>query len=133
MELRRLRYFIAAAEEVHFRRAARRLHISEPALGFQIRQLEREIGFELFQRLHQRVRLTAAGKQLLIDARRVMDDVEKAVSQAGAVARGEAGFLRVGHLPWTQLRAQSVGSLIPVFSARYPTVNVQAVELTCEG
>src|SRR5262245_25331588 len=108
MELRHLRYFVAAAEEGNFRGAARRLHISEPALGFQIRVLEREIGFELFERSRRRVRLSAAGKRLLIDARRILDDIQKSVEQAGYVARGEAGVLRVGHLSWPLVRTDSI-------------------------
>ena len=76
MELRHLRYFVAAAEEVHFGRAARRLNVSGPAVGQQIRELEDELGVQLFERLPRGVRLTVAGAALLADVRRVLADLQ---------------------------------------------------------
>jgi DNA-binding transcriptional LysR family regulator len=96
MELRHLRYFLAAGEEQHYGRAARRLHVAQPALSRQIQDLEREIGFQLFDRLPRGVRLSAAGKVFLEDARLVLQQVNDATVRAGRVARGLAGTLRVG-------------------------------------
>jgi DNA-binding transcriptional LysR family regulator len=96
MELRHLRYFVGVGEEQHFGRAAERLHIAQPALSRQIRDLERELGFALFDRLPRGVRLNAAGKLLLTDARRILQDVADAKVRAERIALGKAGTLRVG-------------------------------------
>jgi DNA-binding transcriptional LysR family regulator len=96
MELRQLRYFIAAGEEQHIHRAAKRLRIAQPALSRQIQNLEDEIGFELFERLPRGVRLNAAGKLYLDDARRVLGDIDGAVKRARRIAHGQVGILRVG-------------------------------------
>ena len=96
MELRHLRYFVGVGEEQHFGRAAERLHVAQPALSRQIQDLEKEIGFPLFERLPRGVRLSAAGGLFLEDARRILADVEDAVRRAGQVARGLAGTLRIG-------------------------------------
>lgn len=96
MELRHLRSFVAVAEELHFSRAARRLHIEQPALSQQIRQLERELGATLFERTTRRVELTVPGSVLLERARRVLDTVERGVSDTRRAARGELGWLVIG-------------------------------------
>jgi DNA-binding transcriptional LysR family regulator len=96
MELRHLRYFIGVGEEQHFGRAAERLHVAQPALSRQIKDLEREMGFSLFDRLPRGVRLNAAGKLFLTDARRILQDVEEAKRRAERIAHGKAGTLRVG-------------------------------------
>src|SRR4029077_4659048 len=96
MELRHLRYFVAVGEEQHFGRAADRLHVAQPALSRQIQDLEREIGFLLFERLPRGVRLSAAGKLFLSDARRILKDVDEARRRAERLATGKAGTLRVG-------------------------------------
>jgi DNA-binding transcriptional LysR family regulator len=96
MELRHLRYFIAVGEEQHFGRAANRLHVVQPALSRQIGDLERELGFLLFDRLPRGVRLNAAGKLFLNDARRILQDVDEAKRRAERMALGHAGTLRIG-------------------------------------
>ena len=96
MELRHLRYFVAVGEEQHFGRAAKYLHIAQPALSRQIQDLEREIGFPLFERLPRGVKLSVAGKLFLEDARRILQEVQEAIRRAERVASGKAGTLRVG-------------------------------------
>lgn len=96
MELRHLRYFVGVAEEQHFGRAAERLRVAQPSLSRQIRDLEREMGFLLFDRLPRGVRLSAAGKLFLSDARRILQDVNEAKRRAKRIALGKAGTLRIG-------------------------------------
>ena len=96
MELRHLRYFVGVGEEQHFGRAAERLHVAQPALSRQIQDLEKEIGFPLFDRLPRGVKLSAAGKLFLEDARRILGEVQEATRRAECVASGKAGTLRVG-------------------------------------
>src|SRR5216684_1629248 len=96
MELRHLRYFMAVGEEQHYGRAARRLHVAQPALSRQIQDLEEEIGFELFERLPRGVKLSAAGKLFLEDVRRILQEVSEAAVRAGRVASGRSGTMRVG-------------------------------------
>ena len=98
MELRHLRYFVAVGEEQHYGRAARRLCVAQPALSRQIQDLENEIGFKLFDRLPRGVKISAAGKALLEDVRRILQQVDQAKTHAGRVARGQAGTLRVGFI-----------------------------------
>src|SRR3984957_17295450 len=99
MELRHLRYFVAVGEEEHFGRAAERLHVAQPPLSRQIQDLESEMGFLLFARLPRGVRLSAAGKGFLSDARRILEDVDEAERRAGRIAHGKAGTLRIGIAP----------------------------------
>ena len=94
MELRRLRYFVALGEELHFGRAARRLHVVQPALSQQLRSLEEEIGVPLVDRTTRSVTLTAAGVVLLGQARRVLADVEQAVLSTQRAAPRSFSSLR---------------------------------------
>lgn len=99
MELRQLRYFMAVAEELHFGRAAQRVHISGPALSQQIIALERELGADLFVRDRRSVRLTEAGRTFVPDARRILslaDDAKRRLQQAAA--RGTP--VRLGYVSW---------------------------------
>lgn len=99
MELRHLRYFVAVADELHFRRAAERLHVAQPAVSEQVRKLEDELGVRLFDRSERSVSLTDAGAALLTEARRVLHDAEVA-RLAARHANGRAnGRLRIGYMP----------------------------------
>jgi DNA-binding transcriptional LysR family regulator len=95
VELRQLRYFVAVAEELHFRRAAERLHISQPPLSQQIRALEEELGFPLLVRTRRRVELTPAGAAFLRDARAIVLELDGAVAGARRIDAGQAGRLRI--------------------------------------
>jgi DNA-binding transcriptional LysR family regulator len=99
MELRQLRYFVAVAEELHFGRAAERLHITQPSISEQVRKLESELGVKLLERTQRRVSLTTAGAAMLEEGRRVLDQAEVART-AARTARGPATTrLRIGYLP----------------------------------
>ncbi|HBP4946385.1 TPA: LysR family transcriptional regulator [Pseudomonas aeruginosa] len=95
MELRHLRCFVALAEELHFTRAAERLHIEQPPLSRAIRELEEELGVVLFDRDRRGTRLTAAGAAFLQDARRLFTVLEQARENVRAVAAGLRGSLRI--------------------------------------
>jgi DNA-binding transcriptional LysR family regulator len=99
MELRRLRYFVAVAEELSFNRAAQRLHISQPPLSNQIKQLEEELGVLLFKRSSRGVRLTEAGELLLEEARRILIQLEQAARMVERVGSGKTGRLSLGFVP----------------------------------
>src|SRR2546421_12747080 len=99
MELRHLRYFIAAAEEENVSRAALKLHVSQPALSRQIRDLEEELGFLLLERSAKSVRLTEAGRTFLAEVRAVLQRAEEAVKAARAVANGGSSELHIGYAP----------------------------------
>lgn len=96
MELRHLRYFRAVAEELHFGRAAERLHIAQPPLSQQIRQLERELDVELFIRSTRKVELTPAGQAYLKRVTAILESVDDAGEQASRVASGMEGQLAIG-------------------------------------
>src|SRR5215213_1839669 len=98
MELRHLRYFVAVGEEQHYGRGAERLRVAQPALSRQIQALEEELGFKLFDRLARGVKLSAAGRLFLDEARRILQQVEEAIRRAGRVASGQSGTLRIGFI-----------------------------------
>ncbi|MGW4523090.1 LysR family transcriptional regulator [Amycolatopsis sp. NPDC004378] len=97
MELRQLRYFLAVAEELHFTRAAERLHIASPSLSQQIKKLERELGAALFVRDRRHVELTRAGAALVGDARQILELADAAARRVRGTARTK---LRLGHVSW---------------------------------
>ena len=128
MELRHLRYFVAVAEELNFTRAAARLHIGQPPLSMQIRDLEGEMGVRLFERTQRRVALTPAGQCLLEHAYRILGGVREAVEAAQRAARGELGELRVGFtssLPFTDLLPDALHA----YRRRFPAVRLQLSEM----
>src|SRR5882724_944216 len=127
MELRHLRYFVAVAEERHFGRAAKRLHIAQPPLSRQIKGLETELGFTLFDRSRRRVELTSAGGTLLTHARRVFDAVDLATREAKRASLGETGRIVVGYL--SSLAYSGLTELLRAFRTRYPSVEVELREL----
>jgi DNA-binding transcriptional LysR family regulator len=127
MELRKLRYFVVLAEELHFGRAAQRLHITQPPLSMAIHALEQELGVALFTRAPRRVTLTHAGSAFLEQARNLLARADDAVELARAAARGEVGRLRIGFMSGTIYTL--LPGLLREFAARFPAVRLELREL----
>lgn len=127
MELRHLRYFLAVAEEAHFGRAARRLKIAQPPLSRQVQALERELGFELFDRSMRRVQLTPAGAVLKERATKVLAEVEAAVEAAKRAHVGDTGRLAVGYL--SSLAYTGITTVLRAYRERFPEVQLALREL----
>src|ERR1700691_744046 len=100
VELRLLRYVIAVAEELHFGRAPKRLHLSAPALSKQVKELERDLGYALFERRTREVLLTVAGRAFVAEARQALVRVARAVEYGYAASQGDTGVLSLGYSPW---------------------------------
>src|SRR5438309_1369006 len=98
MELRHLRYFVGVASELNFTKAARNLRVAQPALSRQIRQLEDELGVQLLERDHHRVRLTAAGKAFLVEACALLKQSDQAIRTARQSAKKENAQLNLGYI-----------------------------------
>jgi DNA-binding transcriptional LysR family regulator len=127
VELRHLRYFVAVAEELHFGRAAERLHMAQPPLSQAIRNLEAELGVELLARTSRRVELTEAGRALLEDARALLSDFDEVLSSARRVGRGETAHLTVGALSSTSM---VVPPIARAFREREPHVGLTLKHMT---
>jgi DNA-binding transcriptional LysR family regulator len=127
IEFRHLRYFLAVSEELHFGRAARKLHISQPPLSQAIRKLETELGVQLFERTSRVVKLTEAGRIFAEESRKVLADVELAV-HAARRAMGAGSTLRIGcvpHLPIERLLA-----FLEALDERSPSDRPQIMHVT---
>ena len=124
MELRHLRYFVAVAEAENVLRAAtQKLHVSQPAVSRQIRDLEDELGAQLFERTGKSVRLTEAGFLFLKEARAVLERTNEAVRSVRAFAQAGETELHVGYTP--ALRAQIVSPTLRAFQREMPKVHVK--------
>src|SRR5260370_26412362 len=123
MELRHLRYFVAVAEELHFGRAAERLHVSQPPLSQQIKQLEEEVEVRLFDRNKRWVRLTSVGRQFLEHARQVLAQADGAVLAARRPMGGECERLSVACAPWAEHMA--VPRILRHFSKLHRQIQIE--------
>ena len=123
LDLRHFRYFIAVAEELHFGRAARRLHMAQPPLSQQIKWLEEELGVRLLERNTHYVRLTEAGAVFLKEARRVAANAERAVRLTRQVGEGTAGRLVVGFV--SQFDGGIVSMVKSALEGEYPELELQ--------
>lgn len=128
MELRQLRYFIAVADELHFGRAARKLHMSQPPLSVQVGLLEREIGVPLLERSTRRVALTAAGRHLHSRGQELLHQLETIRVEMGDFAEGRAGALTAGFV--SSANYTILPGVVRVFRARLPGVNLTLAPLT---
>lgn len=126
MELRHLRYFAAVVDAGGVSKAALRLRMTQPALGRQVRDLERELGIRLFDRIGRRVQLSAEGEEVLRRTRTLLSDAESLIERGRALTTGTTGLLRVGSTP------QTLESLLVPFMARFrrshPGIDVHFVE-----
>ena len=127
MELRHLRYFVAVADELNVRRAAERLHVSQPPLSRQIHDLEDELGTKLFDRSKQKLALTPAGETFLKEARQILSHVVRAAQLAQAASRGEAGQLSIAILP--PIGGLFLPPAIRAFRERFAVVDLNILDL----
>jgi LysR family transcriptional regulator, benzoate and cis,cis-muconate-responsive activator of ben and cat genes len=128
VELRHLRYFVAVAEMENVSRAALKLHVSQPALSRQIRDLEDEIGFPLLERTAKSVRLTDAGRAFLDNARALLQNADEAVAKARAVASAEPTELHVGYSPTPV--AEILPKVLRGFQRAMPNIHVRLHDWT---
>ncbi len=127
MELRQLKYFLATAEELHFRRAAELVHVAQPALSQQIHQLEEEIGVALFERNNRRVSLTPAGRIFYERVKVVVDNACKALQDARSVGRGDAGTLTIGFISTAAMSV--LPAVLQFIKERFPSAEIDLREL----
>ena len=129
MELRHLRYFVAVAEALSFTRGAEKLHLAQPSLTRQIKNLEEEIGVRLLDRTKARVSLTPEGQSFLVDAKRVLELSEQIVESVRHFSRHELAPLNIGYV------ANLFYDLLPVtlasFQRSFPTVPINLFDMTC--
>ncbi|WP_225101941.1 LysR family transcriptional regulator [Streptomyces sp. CoH27] len=126
LDLRKIRYFLAVADEGNFTRAAASLHIAQPVLSRQIQTLERELGGPLFIRRPRSLELTPAGRELLKDGRKLLADAADLAANVRGLATGRSVFT-VGHH-----RAISVRAAVRAFQAEHPTLTVRTVALDAD-
>lgn len=128
MELRHLRYFVAVAEELHFTRAAARLHIGQPPLSQQIQALEDELGVALFRRTKRSVQLTEAGQHLLGRARQILGSSAGIAGELQQIARGGSGELRIGFTS-SGILIDDIRQLLRSYHEAYPKVTLRLHEM----
>jgi LysR family transcriptional regulator, benzoate and cis,cis-muconate-responsive activator of ben and cat genes len=129
MELRHLRYFVTIAEELNLRRAGERLHVSQSPLSRQMKDLEQDMGVELFAPEGRGIKLTAAGKAFVDRARSILASVEAAVDEAKGIAEGRLGTVTLGFETGTTFMGAML-SLIAAFRKRAPRVGLQLVPMS---
>lgn len=122
MELRRLRYFVAVAEELHFGRAAERLDMAQPPLSRQIAQLEKDLDVKLFDRSRAQIRLTPAGDVLLERTRTILDQLDSAFREVTRIGQGSAGRLRIAFVGSASHGV--LPTIIKSFRSHYPDVDL---------
>lgn len=127
MELRHLRYFVAAAEELNISRAAARLRLSQPPLSRQIRDLEQEIGTPLFDRRYKRLKLTSAGAYFLPEAREILSHATRAARLAKAAGTGQTGQITIAFL--SPLGGMFLPRIIQSFRRKFPLVDIDLREM----
>jgi len=128
MELRHLRYFVGVAQELNFTRAAQKLHVAQPALSRQIRQLEEEVGVTLLERNRRAVHLTDAGRAFLAEAESLLEQSEQAIRVAQATRQGAKGPLNLGYV-WGLFHSQ-VPAVVERFRRQHPDVAVNLFDMT---
>lgn len=127
-EIRHLRYFVAVAEELHFGRAAKRLHIVQPALSMQIKALEEELGAQLLLRDHHQVQLSEIGRLFLEQARDILKRTEQSTQLVARALQGEIGRLRIG-ICASSTSNSIMPNLVKAFHKLHPEVKIELVEV----
>jgi DNA-binding transcriptional LysR family regulator len=122
VEIRHLRYFVAVAEELNFRRAAERLFMTQPPLSQQICDLEEELGVLLFDRTHRQIRLTVAGQVFLEDAHQLLMQLDRAKGRAKRANKGEVGRLSIGYTSFVHCPLFRV--ILRRYRTQYPDVEI---------
>ena len=130
VDVRQLRYFAAVAEELHFGRAAKRLSISQPPLSVQVRSLEKALGVQLLKRTSQRVDLTEAGRAVLRDAYRVLEQIEQLKSNARRASADAKVKLRIGVI--ATLLDGVLPDIIKAFTGQHPDIELTLHEADSE-
>ena len=127
LELRHIKYFLAVAEELHFRKAADRLFISQPGLSRQIKQMEEELGLQLFERHNRKVTLTQAGTYLRDEYQTIIKSLDKVINHAQLIHNGQEGELKIGYI------GSAMHKIIPSFlldiKEKYPNILVNFQEM----
>ena len=126
MEIHQLRYFLAVAETGSFTAAAKRCHVAQPSLSQQVRRLEEQTGFRLFDRLPKGAALTDAGRALLPRARRILADVADAAAAVADDLETGRGALVVGAIP--TMAPYLLPAMAPRFLRRFPECELTLVE-----
>jgi DNA-binding transcriptional LysR family regulator len=129
LEIRHLRYFLAVAEEEHFGRGAKRVRVAQPAISRQIRQLEEELGVQLFRRLQPKVQLTGAGHRFLERTRSLLNSLELAVEETRQASRLNIGRIRVGYVDMA-FYSGDLPEKIRRFQNQNPGIDVELVPKT---
>ncbi|QEI04702.1 LysR family transcriptional regulator [Pigmentiphaga aceris] len=130
MDLRHLRYFVAVAEESHFGRAAKRLHVSQPPVSLAIREMETELGLLLFERTSRRTALTPVGQELLRDARAVLARLDAMEEHARRAATGQIGSLALGFISLANY--SFLPSTYQRFHEAFPGIKISLSESTSD-
>ena len=127
LELRHIKYFLAVAEELHFRKAADRLFISQPGLSRQIKQMETELGVQLFERHNRKVSLTQAGVYLKYEYQSIIKSLDKVQKHAQLLHKGKEGELKIGYI------GSAMHKIIPTFLLAikkvYPNIHINLQEM----
>jgi DNA-binding transcriptional LysR family regulator len=126
MDLKQLSHFVAIAEAGSMALAARRLHVSQPALSRQVRELERFLGVRLFDRIGRRIALAADGREMLTRSRRLLADAESLRERGRALGGGKGGILRIGATP--QFLESAMPQLLTLYRRKHPDVEVRLSE-----
>src|ERR1700756_4331526 len=126
MDERRVRYFLAVADEGSVTRAAQRLHVAQPSLSQALRAFERELGVQLFHRVGRGVRLSAAGEALIGPARQILRATDEARSAISGVVELRAGTIEIAAL--ATLAVDPMATLIGRFRELHPGVQVRVLE-----
>jgi DNA-binding transcriptional LysR family regulator len=129
IELRHLRSFVAVGQELHFSRAAEKLHIAQPALSQQILQLEHILGVRLFERNHHAVRLTNAGQMFLKEALQILEQVDHSLLRVQQAQNGQIGCLEIGFVHAEIATANIIPEVLTLYRQRFPAVEVQLKEM----